>query len=599
MDEFELELKQDFLIESEDLLEAAEISFLNLTAGDNDDNLLNEIFRLAHNLKGTSKAVGFDQLSELTHNAENLILKLKDNVLIVNEDIISVLLEFKDMVADIINTLKQDLNATFEITEMITKINQVSEAKSNEITSEKETSETTNNQVEDIQISEAALESLRERGIDFDLEELKLPNSDPKPIEIAPPSTLSTPKEEKKVVISQKIDESIRVNLSRIDAVNNIIGELVILQTTINQRRQEHIQDEISNNSIASMDKLFKVLQELTLSLRMLPLKSTFQKMSRIVRDTSKALNKEVQFNLIGEETEVDKTVLEKIADPLVHIIRNAVDHGLETPEQRSAAGKNSKGTIELMAYHEGNKLIIQITDDGKGIDPAVIKQKAIDKGILNAKTNLSDQDIIQYIFHPGLSTKEAVTDLSGRGVGMDVVKTNIELLGGEVKLMSKVGTGTSLKISLPLTLAIIEGIVIKSSDQKFVLPLAQVHEIVQVKEKDLQQFTNIASLFTLRGDVLPLFDLNQKFNLAPSKKETRTTIVVRSLSQTFGVLIDDILLQQQIVIKNLGQDIANRTGIMGSAIMSNGLPALILDLQDLFKQNIKETNNQQKKFAS
>jgi two-component system chemotaxis sensor kinase CheA len=656
MEDFEVELKLDFLSESIDMLESVESAFLRLENEREDSHLLDEIFRLAHNLKGTSKAVGFDQLAELTHVAENLILKLKDGTLSVSDSIVTTLLDFKDKVNEMVDGLKQDLDATFDIEELKIKIeSEVSASQSQskeqlygqqaeDQDGEKNTSVEFTPKFDDSRfedrvcdqthlkengllnqpgISQAAIESLRESGFDDEtiiqmLSEEEISTSDKhnnesedlvfENIDISL-SNKKMIKEEskleevsnkqipnKKPVQSSESDQSIRVKLSRIDKINNVIGELVILQTVTSQRRYEFCQDDLMNKSIGMMGKLFKEVQELAMSLRMLPLKPTFQKMTRIIRDTSKLLGKDVNLHLVGEETEVDKTILEKIADPLVHIVRNAVDHGLEMPDIREASGKERKGNVELFAYHEGSNLVIQVTDDGKGIDPHIIRKKAIEKGIINQTSTMSDQEIIQLIFHPGFSTKEQVTEVSGRGVGMDVVKTNIENLGGEVKLMSKLGEGSSLKIILPLTLAIIEGIVIQAEQEKFVLPLTQIFEISQVKLTEVESFSGIANLFKLRGEVLPLFHINTKLGKALKHDcENYTVVVVRGLNYAFGVVVDDIINQQQIVIKKLGKDVRGQKGIIGSAIMADGMPSLILDLLELFKDDLKASKGYQK----
>ncbi|MFN8369273.1 MAG: chemotaxis protein CheA [Bacteriovoracaceae bacterium] len=604
MDSFEIELKQDFLNESEDLLVNAENAFLRLESERSNPELLNEIFRLAHNLKGTSKAVGFDQLAELTHVAENLILKLKEGSLQASDSIVSTLLEFKDKINEMVNGLKHNLNANFDIALLKKKIEAEIAGKSLNIVATDGESIPTETAFEpeskviasenvpvtpEIQINSAALDSLKEIGLD-------LPGNC-QPLETAPleEKTVTTQANAKTQQPSEN-EESIRVKLSRIDKINDVIGELVILQTVIHQRRFEFIQDDLSNKSIGMMGKLFKEVQELAMSLRLLPLKPTFQKMTRIVRDTSKLLGKEINLNLIGEDTEVDKTVLEKIADPLVHTVRNAVDHGIEMPDERVAKGKDKKGNVELYAYHEGSNLVIQVTDDGKGIDSEVIRKKAIEKNIIKSNSNLSDHELRLLIFHPGFSTKEKVTEVSGRGVGMDVVKTNVEALGGEVKLMSKVGQGSTLKIILPLTLAVIQGIVIKAEKEKFVLPLTQVFEISRVKTQDVESFSGIASLFRLRGEVLPLFFINKKIGKkVDTTLNAYTVIIVRGLHYAFGVAVDDILNQQQIVIKPIGDDIKGKKGIIGSAIMADGMPSFILDLYELFKDDIKESKGHQK----
>ncbi len=645
MDDFELEIKKDFLEECIDLLSEAESAFLELDSNRGDPELMNEIFRLAHNLKGSSKAVGFDQLGELTHIAENLILKLKEGALEVSDSIVSVLLEFNDKVNEMIQGLNDDLEATFNIDDTVKKLVHITDGEEEaEVKTSPDTSEGSEEEgyssasaIEEVSavdestvqdffhngsagtgkklgpesdiligsdediglVNQAALESLKEIGFEASLES----NASAAAPEVVFEGSSKTSKERIEKPLKQKAgskgnsqeDESIRVKLVRIDKLNDIIGELVILQTVLNQRRFQYIKDDLSNKTLGLMGKLFKETQELTMSLRMLPLKNTFQKMSRIVRDTSIALDKKVKLHSLGEDTEVDKTVLERLSDPLVHIIRNAVDHGLESAEERIGMNKSAEGNVELMAFHEGSNLVIQITDDGKGIDPKIIERKAIAKGVIRSNSRMSDHEIIQLVFHPGFSTKEQVTEVSGRGVGMDVVKTNIEGLGGEVKIMSKVGEGSSVKIILPLTLAIIDGIVITSRHDKYVIPLSQVFELTNVSKEKIEEFSGGMKLITLRGEVIPLFYINEKLGQKINNNEKQIVIVVRGLNYAFGVVVDDILNQQQIVIKQIGEDIRDKNGIMGSAIMGDGKPAFILDIFELFKNDLKKSRGYEK----
>jgi two-component system chemotaxis sensor kinase CheA len=245
------------------------------------------------------------------------------------------------------------------------------------------------------------------------------------------------------------------------------------------------------------------------MSLRMVQLKSTLQKMQRIVRDTSKSLDKKVYLELIGDETEIDKTVLEHLADPLVHIVRNAVDHGLETTAQRLAAGKSDEGRVSIKAFHEGNNLVIEISDDGNGIDPKIIREKAIEKKVISANARLSDEDLVNLIFHPGFSTKAEVSEISGRGVGMDVVKTNIEKLSGEVKVFTELGKGSVFKVVLPLTLAIIEAMVTKVGDERYIIPLGQIYESLSPTSEQIHHVNGVGDCLKLRGEVIPLFKIS------------------------------------------------------------------------------------------
>ncbi len=653
MEDFERELKEDFLEESLQLLEDTEQSFLALENDKESGELLDQIFRLAHNLKGTSRAVGFGEVAEFTHEMENLILKLKTGELEVTDSIVTILLECNDHITHMISTLKDDLDASFDSKEIITKVIAAvnGEAASEEIVAQdaqedplveediveaipdasafegfEDESEPVAQAISDsgesneVEISASALESLRELGLSDEgqLKELELkvaPAKEeaegltikkgdeivaqemapvtpikPEPAKAAPKKPAASSNAPKK----KNEDESIRVALSRVEKLNNVVGELVILQTVLDQRRFVNIQDELSNKSIGHLGKLSKEIQEISMSLRMVPLKSTLQKMNRIVRDTSKTLNKKVNLNLVGEDTEIDKTVLENLSDPLVHIVRNAVDHGLESTEDRIRVGKDEFGNVEIAAFHEGNNLVIEISDDGGGIPADIIRNKAIEKGLIRADQKISDDDIIQYIFHPGFSTKEQVTEVSGRGVGMDVVRTNIEGMSGDIKVTTEMGKGSVFKVSLPLTMAIIDGMIIRIGEEKYIIPLSQVHESLKPTEKMINSISGFGECLNLRGDVLPLFNVGTtlKRKTDEGNSTDKIAVIVHSSDFKFAVLVDDILHQQQVVIKTLGEEIKNTKGFMGSSILGDGRPAFILDLNELFKGSLKKNKN-------
>ncbi len=363
------------------------------------------------------------------------------------------------------------------------------------------------------------------------------------------------------------------------------VGELVILQTVLQEQSQ-------AGNPLAvrktaqQLGKVTKEVQDISMGLRMIPLKQTFQKMQRIVRDTSTALGKKVQIELQGEETEVDKTVLENLADPLVHLIRNAVDHGIESTEERIKSGKPETGTVVLAAYQQSGSLVIEIRDNGGGINADRLRAKAVEKGILKPNTTMSDADAYNLIFHSGFSTKAQVTDVSGRGVGMDVVKTNIERLQGNIQLETELGKGTCFKIRLPLTLAIIDGMVIRLDDQRFVIPLTHIHECTRPGADDVSMVTGLGEVFLLRGENMPLFRLENLLGRRPKQlrppSESTAIVVKTNQKNTFAVLVDEIVGQYQVVIKQLGLEHRNLRGYSGSAILGDGKPALILELNDL-----------------
>jgi two-component system chemotaxis sensor kinase CheA len=334
------------------------------------------------------------------------------------------------------------------------------------------------------------------------------------------------------------------------------------------------------------MTKIIKEIQGTSMSLRMVPLKQTFQKMQRIVRDTSVALSKDIQIHLNGEETELDKTVIEALADPLVHLIRNAVDHGIEGRDERINAGKSTQGSVYLSAYHRGDKIVIEVRDDGKGLSADNLKKKALEKGILKEGDNLSDEQSYQLIFAPGFSTKNEVSDVSGRGVGMDVVKTNILRLQGNIELETTLGKGTCFRIVLPLTLAIVDGMVVTQGGDRFVIPISQVAESLQPKHEDVSFINETGESLVLRGECLPLLRLDSVLRKRAGDKRPAwesIALVVRGPNhRPFSILVDDIVCQQQVVIKRLGEEIQGIPGISGAAILGDGKAGLILDLFEL-----------------
>jgi two-component system chemotaxis sensor kinase CheA len=554
MDDFEIELKMDFLQEARDLLQNTEQSFLQLEADPTNKNLVDSIFRFAHNLKGTSRAVGFGQIAELTHRAENLLLEIKNGTIQVTGAVVSVLLQFNDKVHEMILGLSENLDRTFDVDALCGALDSIIANKG--VVEEKE-------------------KSSPEEELNF-ISETQIPTEEPVEVQPKIPS--------KKEV--RKDDETLRVSLNRIEKLNDLVGELVILQTVV----ENSLGEAGEFKTARSLGKLCKDIQDLSMSLRMIPIGATFQKLSRVVRDTSNLLGKKVSLDILGEDTEIDKTVAENLADPLVHIIRNAIDHGIETPHDRVSQGKSAEGTVEVMAFHEGNFLVIQITDDGAGIDPQRLLEKAKAKGIIAPNSNLTDQQCIELIFHPGFSTKTEVSEVSGRGVGMDVVKTNIEALGGQVKVRSKVGQGSCFRLMLPLTLAIIEGMLIHAGGQNLVVPKKQVQEVIKIDESHITRMTGKVPYLSSREDILPLFYLGEELGSQDSSRDA-IAIIISHADTLIAVGVTDIMKQQQVVVKPPTKEIHGRKGIMGTTILGDGKPALIIDLEDLFGKKIRNKN--------
>jgi two-component system chemotaxis sensor kinase CheA len=406
----------------------------------------------------------------------------------------------------------------------------------------------------------------------------------------APAAAAAPPKDVKKAppMGQGAVDESIRVSLSRVEKLLNFVGEMVILQAVLREQAADS-NSHLLKRTVHQLGKVTKEVQDMSMSLRMVPLKPTFQKMQRIVRDTAGALGKTVQLILVGEDTELDKTVLERINDPLVHLVRNSVDHGVENADVRRSRGKTPDGHVTLSAYHQSGKLVIEVKDDGGGLDPEKLKNIATQKGILKPGAVLTEKEAYNLIFAPGFSTKAEVTDISGRGVGMDVVRTNIQELNGEIQIESEIGKGTTFKIFLPLTLAIIDGMVIKLGDERFVIPLSHVHESVKPNIEDIKFTTGMGEVFMLRGENLPMYRLSHLLGRKSTlESHEMIAVVVRTGEIPFAILIDDIIGQYQVVIKQLGPEVQGIRGISGSTILGDGRPALILEPVDLVKRDRK-----------
>lgn len=373
----------------------------------------------------------------------------------------------------------------------------------------------------------------------------------------------------------------IRVDADRLGHLINLVGELVINSAAMKVMVQRHGLDDV-HDVVDSVDQLVEEIRDNALQLRMVQIGDTFSRFRRVVRDVSKDLGKQIELQISGGETELDKTVVEKINDPLTHLIRNALDHGIETPEQRLAAGKAAQGTVALHAYHDSGHIVIEIRDDGKGLDAEVIRAKAEAKGLVKPEQSLSREEILRLIFEPGLSTKDQASNLSGRGVGMDVVRRNIEALRGTVELDSEPGQGTTITIVLPLTLAIIDGFLVGTGAEQYVIPLAQVVECVEIDEdNDVHQQGH--HYINLRGEVLPYLRLKDFFSIHRDHvQERESLVVVRFGHHKAGLVVDELFGELQTVIKPLGQIFEKLKGVAGATVLGTGDIALILDVQEL-----------------
>ncbi len=647
MDEFQ-EILQDFLVESFELVEKLDEDLVELESRPDDLDLLNGIFRVAHTIKGASSFLNFDVLTHLTHHMEDVLNKARHGELSITPEIMDVILESVDLMKALLEKIRDTSSDDgIDVSEVVKKLDRITggsgkvdvPTSSSEHNIEEENTETT---VEEETQEESSEESSDEDEIDYEnmspeeveaeIERLlkqrqeedrkkreqkkkkqngEEPKEEKKEEESAAPAPapVEQPKKEIPQQASKKeepkvagtgaaapakkapaaVEQTIRVDVKRLDHLMNLIGELVLAKNRlikINSDVEERYEGEEFLEELTQVVSIVSIvttdLQIAVMKTRMLPVGKVFNKFPRMIRDLSRELNKKIELVIEGEETELDKSIVEEIGDPLVHIIRNSCDHGIEPPEVRVQNGKPETGTVELKAYNEGNHIVIQINDDGKGLDPNVLKQKALEKGLISEKEadSMSDKEAFALIFKPGFSTAAQVTNVSGRGVGMDVVKTNIEKLNGIIEIDSELGKGTSIKLKIPLTLAIIQALLVGVQEENYAIPLASVLETVRISTEEIYTVEN-KSVMRLRDEVLSLVHIGDIFEVERIMDSgDHAYVVVLGLGASkLGLIVDSLIGQEEIVIKSLGEYLKGIQGIAGATIRGDGGVTLIVDV--------------------
>jgi len=623
MDEFQ-EILQDFLIESFELLEQLDQDLVELENNPEDLELLNRIFRVAHTVKGASSFLNFEILTKLTHHMEDVLNKARHGDLTLTPEIMDVVLESIDLMKELLNTIRDTgADGGVEIERCVQKLDAISngtlddvaplqqepdqeekEDKSDKSPVEDKSEEPNYDEMSDEEV-EKEIEALlaKRQAEDKAKRKAKKAKKAKSTLQDNPPATISQTVSTQKKQSETKpkpvpaahattVEQTIRVDVKRLDHLMNLIGELVLaknrlmkINVDVEERYEgEEFLEEL--NQVVSIVSLVTTdLQIAVMKTRMLPIGKVFNKFPRMIRDLSRDLHKKIELIISGEDTELDKSLVEEIGDPLVHIIRNSCDHGIEPPEQRIAAGKPESGTILLKAYNEGNHIVVQIDDDGKGLDPVMLKNKSLENGIItqHEADSMSDNEAFGLIFKPGFSTAAEVTSVSGRGVGMDVVKTNIEKLNGLIDIDSVVGKGTSIKLKIPLTLAIIQALLVGVQEEHYAIPLASVLETVRISMEDIYTVEN-RSVMRLRDEVLPLVHIGDIFEVEriidPGE---HTYVVVLGLANSkIGLIVDTLVGQEEIVIKSLGDYLKGMEGIAGATIRGDGGVTLIVDVAAL-----------------
>lgn len=577
-------LLADFVSESREHLDNAEPLLLELEEDPTDSDNLNTIFRACHTIKGVAGFLGFSDINHLSHSMENLLDLGRKGEIILTAEHIDVLLQGMDCLRLLTEVVEGLLSG--EPYSMPDTFAEVLEKLNSPLTLGKPV-EASNKMMGEILIergevkSEDVDEAVRKQqeGDQRKVGEILIEEKKANPRSVA--GALASQRAGKQ--IKATVEETIRVPIERLDQLIDSIGEAVIAQSMV---YADPILKDMKNRTLekkmSQASLIMRQIQELSMSLRMVSVKSTFQKMARLVRDLSKKKEKQVDLIMEGEDTELDKSVVENIGDPLIHMIRNSIDHGIESGDERVKNGKPEKAKIILRAYHRAGSVVIEIEDDGRGINKDEILKKAIEKGLAKEENTYTDQEIFQFIFLPGFSTAKTVTDVSGRGVGMDVVRRNIEALRGSTEISSEPGMGTSIAIKLPLTLAIIDGMVIRATNSTYIIPTLSIIESITPQENQIERILDKGEAIKVRGNLYTLVRLSTLFNGSSEKGnilEGIVMIVEDMLGKKIGLFVDDIIGQQQVVIKSLGDSMRDIPGVAGGAIMSDGSVSLILDI--------------------
>jgi two-component system chemotaxis sensor kinase CheA len=593
----DLEIISDFVIESLDNLGTIEVKLMDLEQDPKDVETINAIFRPFHTVKGVSGFLNFNKINKFAHTVENLLDKARNGELQITGGIVDVILESVDILKRMIESVRDSLDSGVPtdgdediagITQKIDGFLLPPGSGSKKLLGEMLVSEG--------KLTEADIEkalNIQKKEPEKKLGEILVEHE-----KIKAKAVVSTLREQKKTDGASDMLQ-VKVDTKKLDSIVDMVGELAIAQSMLRQH------EAVVNSSDRKLDQITNQLnlitaglQNIAMSMRMVPIKNTFQKMLRLVRDLARKAGKDIQLLTTGEETEIDRNIMEEIYEPMVHMIRNSIDHGLEAPDEREAAGKPKQGTIHLKAYHRGGNIVIEIMDDGRGLNREKIVKKAIATGLIKQEDKLSDAEIDNLIFHPGFSTADKVTDISGRGVGTDVVKKQVEKLRGRVEVRSISGKGSTFFIRLPLTLAIVDGMIVKVSGERYIIPTLNVQESFRPARDEYFTVKGEGEMIKVRNSLIPLVRLDRLFGLngngssgkSPVQPWEKLVVVVENQEKRKCLLVDELIGQEEIVIKSMGGWLKDIKGIAGSVIMGDGRVGLILDVGGIFQMVSRES---------
>ncbi len=585
------ELMAEFVTEGNDLISQAEEALLILETDPENTDAVGTVFRAFHTVKGTAAFLDLSLIAEMGHYAESLLSRVRDKEIRYSGGYADLALQALDMIKEMVRSVTAAVSeGVFNKPEGYDALLKVlADPEAAGVSEESDDVAASSLRLGDILVGSGKaqrenVEKLAEGGD---------PGAGPLGLKIVRSDAASMSDVAKALRMQQRMsgpqmmDTTIRVSTERLDRLIDLVGELVVAHSMVSQDGAVIGDNNYSlQKKVAHTSKIVRELQDMGMSMRMIPLKATFQKMSRLVRDVSRKVGKTVVLKTEGEDTEIDRNMVDVIKDPLVHMVRNAVDHGIENSEERVRLGKPAHGTILLSAYHSAGSVVVEIRDDGKGLDREKILAKARRQGIIEDGASMSDREVFNLVLEPGFSTAETVTDVSGRGVGMDVVKKNIEGLRGQLEISSEPGSGSIFKMSLPLTLAIIDGMVIKVGSESYVIPTVSIIKSVKPGKDELSTVLTRGRMLSIQGRLIPLFRLKELFDISWEGRQNKEelVVVVEDEGRQAGLLIDELVGRQQIVIKSLGETMKHIPGISGGAIMPDGRVGLILDVGGIVK---------------
>ena len=588
------EIISEFVTEAEETLEKIDPMFVDLESKGYDRDILNEIFRGMHTLKGAAGFLGFQPIVDVAHRAESIMKKVRDGEMVLNRRIMDTILKSVDMLRLLISHINAKDSREEDISSLLKELDNVFD--SPEVTDAPQAQPDKAPQEKPAEEPPKEVETPPIKHVAEERVEVVNERPEDKSQACAQDSVVPPQAEDAVQQISREreVVSTLRVDVSRIDKVMDLAGEIVLVRNRLmnlamkleaSYSGDENVDTLLETTSF--LDRVTSDLQLAVIKIRMQPIQKVFSRFPRMVRDLSHSIGKDIDLEIFGEDTEVDKGVIENIGDPLIHIVRNSVDHGIESIDEREAKGKHRKGRIIISAYQKGTLIVIEVSDDGKGIDVDAVKRKAIRQGIISEDDaqKMSDEAAINLIFLPGFSTKEISSELSGRGVGMDVVKTNVAKLNGYVEVVSRKDQGSTFRISLPLTLAIIQAMMVRIGDECYALPQSMIEETLRVKKSDIKDVAG-QNVITIRDKVLPVFNMSEVLGVRARENDRDNhssdniyVLVVSVADRRFCTAVDALIGQEEIVIKTLNGVDSEECGILGATITGDGKVVLILDL--------------------